>query len=162
MLQLNYIRDNKDEAIARLAIKNFDAKPIFDQVLQLDVERKNTQKELEAILNEANVLAKQVGDLYKQGKKAEGDELKSKSASLKENSKKLEEHVAVIEEQQHKLLVQVPNTPSVKVPKGKTPEDNENVFQEGEIPVLYDGAKPHWELTTKYDLIDFELGVKLT
>ena len=162
MLQLNYIRENKDEAIARLAIKNFDAKSIFDQVLELDVVRKNTQKDLEALLNEANVLAKQVGDLYKQGKKAEGDELKSKSTSLKENSKKLEEQVNAIEEQQHTLLVQVPNIPSVKVPKGKTPEDNENVFQEGEIPVLYDGAKPHWELTTKYDLIDFELGVKLT
>ncbi|MCX6295353.1 MAG: serine--tRNA ligase, partial [Bacteroidetes bacterium] len=86
MLQLNYIRENKDEAIARLAIKNFDAKPIFDQVLELDNERRKKQNELDAILNEANVLAKQVGDLYKQGKKAEGDELKGNSILLKENS----------------------------------------------------------------------------
>ena len=162
MLQLNYIRENKDEAIARLAIKNFDAKSILENVLEMDVKRKKVQNELDAILNEANVLAKQVGDLYKQGKKAEGDDLKSKSAQLKENSKKLEEQLAIIEKEQHDLLVQVPNAPSTKVPKGKTPEDNENVFQEGEIPKLYDGAKPHWELTTKYDLIDFELGVKLT
>jgi seryl-tRNA synthetase len=162
MLQLNYIREHKDEAIARLAIKNFNAAPILEQVLELDNDRRRTQNELDNLLNEANVLAKQVGDLYKQGKKAEGDELKSKSALLKENSKKLEEQLASIEKQQHDLLVQVPNAPSVKVPKGKTPEENENVYQEGEIPTLYEGAKPHWELTTKYDLIDFELGVKLT
>ncbi len=162
MLQLNYIRENIDEAIARLAIKNFDAKAILENVLEMDVTRKKVQNELDAILNEANILAKQVGDLYKQGKKAEGDELKSKSTQLKENSKKLEEQLAIIEKEQHDLLVQVPNAPSTKVPKGKTPEDNENVYEEGEIPTLYEGAKPHWELTTKYDLIDFELGVKLT
>jgi seryl-tRNA synthetase len=162
MLQLNYIREKKEEAIARLAIKNFDAKQILEQVLELDNDRKKTKNELDAILNEANMLAKQVGDLYKSGKKAEGDELKNKSAALKENSKKLEEKLTTIEEQQNKLLVQVPNTPSVKVPKGKTPEDNENVYQEGEIPTLPEGAKPHWELAAKYDLIDFELGVKLT
>ncbi|HET6227882.1 MAG TPA: serine--tRNA ligase [Bacteroidia bacterium] len=162
MLQLTYIREKKDEAIARLAIKNFDAKPILDQVLELDNDRRKTQNELDALLNEANLLAKQVGDLYKQGKKAEGDDLKNKSVALKESSSKLAEKLKSIEEEQQKLLVQVPNTPSIKVPKGKTPEDNENVFQEGEIPKLYSGAKPHWELTTQYDLIDFELGVKLT
>ena len=84
MLQLNYIREHKDEAIARLAIKNFDAKTILENVLEMDVTRKKIQNELDSILNEANTLAKQVGDLYKQGKKAEGDELKSKSAALKE------------------------------------------------------------------------------
>jgi seryl-tRNA synthetase len=162
MLQLSYIREKKDEAISRLAIKNFDAKPILEQVLELDNDRRKTQNELDALLNEANQLAKQVGDLYKSGKKAEGDELKNKSAALKEGSKKLEEKLGAIEEQQRKLLVQVPNTPSTKVPKGKTPEDNENVYQEGEIPKLHEGAKPHWELAAKYDLIDFELGVKLT
>lgn len=161
MLQLNYIRENKDEAINRLAIKNFDAKNILEQVLEMDVKRKKTQNELDAILNEANVLAKQVGDLYKAGNKAEGDNLKNKSTSLKENSKKLEEVLSAIEKEQHDLLIQVPNTPSTKVPKGKTPAENENVFQEGAIPKLYDGAKPHWELASQYDLIDFELGVKI-
>jgi len=162
MLQLNYIRENKEQAIERLSIKNFDAKPILDKVLELDNERRRTQNELDTILSEANAIAKQVGELYKAGKKAEGDDLKNKSAALKESTKKLEEQLTSIEQEQHSLLVQVPNTPSVKVPKGKTPEDNENIYQEGEIPTLHAGAKPHWELTTQYDLIDFELGVKLT
>lgn len=162
MLQLNYIRDKKDEAIERLAIKNFDAKPILEQVLELDNDRRRTQNELDSLLNEANIIAKQVGDLYKQGKKAEADELKNKSGAIKESSGKLSELLKQIEEKQHQLLVQVPNTPSFKVPKGKTAADNENVHQEGEIPKLPAGAKPHWELASQYDLIDFELGVKLT
>ncbi len=162
MLQLTYIRENKDEAIARLAIKNFDAKPILEQVLELDNDRRKTQNELDSLLNEANTIAKQVGDLYKQGKKAEADDLKNKSAAVKESSNKLAEALKTIEEEQQKLLVTVPNTPNITVPKGKTPAENENVDQEGEIPTLYDGAKPHWDLTTQYDLIDFELGNKLT
>ncbi len=162
MLQLNYIREKKEEAIQRLSIKNFDAKSILEKVLELDSDRRKTQNELDALLNEANVLAKQVGELYKSGKKAEGDDLKNKSTALKESSKKLDEQLTKIEEEQKKLLVQVPNTPSAKVPKGTSPADNENVHEEGKIPKLHDGAKPHWELTTQYDLIDFELGVKLT
>ena len=162
MLQLSYIRENKDEAIARLAIKNFDAKPILEQVLELDNDRRRTQNELDSLLNEANMIAKQVGDLYKQGKKTEADDLKNKSAAVKESSSKLAEQLKSIEEEQQKLLVTVPNTPNLTVPKGKTPAENENVYQEGEIPKLYDGAKPHWDLTTQYDLIDFELGNKLT
>ena len=162
MLQLAYIREKKDEAIARLAIKNFDAKPILDQVLELDDDRRKTQNELDSLLNEANTIAKQVGDLFKQGKKAEADDLKNKSAAIKESTSKLGDVLKHIEEEQQKLLVLVPNTPSLKVPKGKSPADNENVFQEGEIPKLYNGAKPHWELAAQYDLIDFELGVKLT
>jgi seryl-tRNA synthetase len=162
MLQLTYIREKKDEAIARLAIKNFDAKPILEQVLELDNDRRKTQNELDSLLNEANLIAKQVGELFKQGKKAEADDLKNKSAAVKESSTKLAELLKQIEEEQQKLLVQVPNAPSLKVPKGKSPAENENVFQEGEIPKLYNGAKPHWDLASQYDLIDFELGVKLT
>ncbi len=162
MLQLNYIRENKEEVINRLSIKNFDAKESIEKVLELDNDRRRTQNELDALLNEANTLAKQVGELYKSGKKAEGDDLKNKSGALKESSKKLEEALSEIEAEQHKLLLLIPNTPSPKVPKGKSPEENENVFQEGTIPTLYADAKPHWELAAKYDLIDFELGVKLT
>ena len=162
MLQLHYIRENKDEAIERLAIKNFDAKPILEKVLTLDADRRRTQNELDSLLNEANIIAKQVGDLYKQGKKAEADELKNKSIAVKESSGKLAEQLKLIEDQQYNLLVQVPNTPSLKVPKGKTPAENENIHQEGVLPVLHPGAKPHWELAEQYDLIDFELGVKLT
>lgn len=161
MLQLAYIREKKDEAIERLAIKNFDAKPLLEQVLALDNDRRKTQNELDTLLNEANLIAKQVGELFKQGKKAEADDLKNKSAAIKESSSKLSDQLKHIEEEQQKLLVQIPNTPSFKVPKGKTPADNENVFQEGEIPKLHNGAKPHWELAAQYDLIDFELGVKL-
>lgn len=162
MLQLNYIRENKDEVINRLAVKNFDGRKVIDDVVNLDEVRRSTQKELDAILNEANVLAKQVGELFKAGKKAEAEDLKNKSAALKETSKKLEESLRIVEEAQKSLLVQVPNLPSVKVPKGKTPADNEVVFTHGELPKLADGTKPHWELTTQYDIIDFELGVKLT
>jgi seryl-tRNA synthetase len=162
MLQLTYIREKKDEAIARLAIKNFDAKPILEQVLELDNDRRRTQNELDSLLNEANLIAKQVGELFKQGKKSEADDLKNKSAAVKESSSKLAELLKHIEEEQQKLLVQVPNAPSLKVPKGKSPAENENVFQEGEIPKLHAGAKPHWDLASQYDLIDFELGVKLT
>ena len=162
MLQLNYIRENKAEVIQRLAIKNFDATQQIENLLTFDNDRRRTQNELDTLLSESNLLAKQVGDLYKQGKKAEADDLKNKSTALKESTKKLEEQLALIEEEQKKILLLLPNTPSTKVPKGKTPADNENVFQEGEIPTLYAGAKPHWELTAKYDIIDFELGVKLT
>ncbi len=162
MLQLHYIREKKEEVIERLAIKNFDGRPILEKVLEFDTDRRRTQNELDTLLNEANIIAKQVGDLYKQGKKAEADELKNKSAAVKESSGKLAEQLKSIEEEQYKLLVQVPNTPSLKVPKGKTPADNEKTHQEGELPKLYAGAKPHWELAEQYDLIDFELGVKLT
>ncbi len=162
MLQLTYLREHKDEAIARLAIKNFDAKPILEQVLDLDNDRRRTQNELDTLLNEANSIAKQVGDLFKQGKKAEADELKNKSAAVKESSNKLAEALKSIEEEQQRILVTVPNLPHLSVPKGKTPAENENVQEEGTIPKLYDGAKPHWDLTTQYDLIDFELGNKLT
>lgn len=162
MLQINYIRDNRQEVIDRLSIKNFDAAKFIDQILDLDVTRRKTQNELDAILSESNLLAKQVGELFKQGKKAEADELKNKSAALKETSKKLEESLRLSEQEQQKILVLLPNAPSTKVPKGKTPQDNEVVHEEGVIPKLSADAKPHWELTTQYDLIDFELGVKLT
>ena len=117
---------------------------------------------MDAVLNESNGIAKQVGELFKSGKQAEANELKAKTVVLKENSKKLEEELALLEAEQHTLLVQLPNTPSILVPKGKTPADNETVYQEGEIKKMYSGAIPHWELTAKYDIIDFEMGVKLT
>lgn len=162
MLQLNYIRENKQEVINRLKVKNFNSEKIIEELIEIDNNRRRTQNELDNILSEANSIAKQVGDLMRNGKKTEAEELKSKSNSLKENTKTLEEKLRDIEQQVHKLLVVLPNLPSPKVPAGKTPEDNEKVYEEGTIPKLHPGAKPHWELTTQYDLIDFELGVKLT
>ena len=162
MLQLTYIREKTEEVIARLAIKNFDGKPFINKVLSLDNDRRKTQNELDALLNEANIIAKQVGDLFKLGKKEEAEVLKNKSGLIKERSTKLAEQLKSIEEEQQQILVQLPNTPNLNVPKGKTPEENENIHQEGELPKLAANAKPHWELTAQYDLIDFELGVKLT
>ena len=162
MLQLNLIRDQKEEVITRLSKKNFDGPTFINEIARLDGERRKTLTELESFKAEANVLARQVGELMKAGKKAEADEVKNKSVALKASEKSLQEVLDKFEEEQYNLLVQVPNLPNEAVPPGKTPEDNKNVFEHGEIPKLHDGAVPHWELTTKYDLIDFELGVKLT
>ncbi len=162
MLQLSYLRENKEDVIARLAVKNVNAAAQVDSVLVLDNDRRKIQAELEALNAEANTIAKQIGELFKSGKQAEANDLKNKSAALKESTKKLELSLAAAEEELNKVLVLLPNLPSPKVPKGKTPADNETVFSEGEIPKLAAGAKPHWELAQQYDLIDFELGVKLT
>lgn len=162
MLQVNVIRENRDEVVKKLGKKHFDAATIIDQVIALDNKRRSTQTELDAILAESNNIAKQVGDLFKQGKKAEADELKNKTTALKEQSKKLGEEQNTIEAELTKLLYLLPNTPSEKVPDGRTPEDNAIVHKEGEIPQLPADAKPHWELAAKYDIIDFELGVKIT
>lgn len=162
MLQIQYLREKKDEVIARLAIKNFDARELMDKILAADNDRRKTQAELDALNAEANSLAKQIGDLFKSGKQAEANELKNKSGALKDSAKKLESGLAQAEKEMNQLLVLLPNTPSTKVPKGKSAADNENVFSEGAMPQLPSGAKPHWELAQQYGLIDFELGVKLT
>ncbi|MEO8086378.1 MAG: serine--tRNA ligase [Bacteroidota bacterium] len=162
MIPIQKIREQKDLVIERLKVKNFEAAAIINQVLEIDETRRATQKELDALLNEANQLAKQVGELMKSGKKAEAEELKNKSSALKETSKQLGEKLADAEKQQQELIVKLPNIPSEKVPRGKTPEENENIHEEGTAPALHPEAKPHWELTSKYDIIDFELGVKLT
>lgn len=162
MLQLNYLRDNKDEVLKRLAIKNFkDAESIINAVLEKDVQRRNIQKDGDNLKAEANQIARQIGELMKAGKKEEAEQAKAKTGDLKAKEKSYDEQLKKLEEEMHALLVQVPNTPSFKVPNGKTPEDNEVVFEHGAKPNLYAGATPHWELTTKYDLIDFELGVKI-
>ena len=162
MIQINTIREKSDFVIERLAVKNFDAKTIVADILSIDETKRKIQNELDQLLFQQNTLAKQVGDLYKSGKKAEGDDLKNKSTALKQSSNALQEQLNQVEEKLNLELVKLPNIPSERVPKGKTPEDNEVVFQEGAIPDLPPNAVPHWELTTKYDIIDFELGVKLT
>jgi seryl-tRNA synthetase len=163
MLQLNYIRDNKEHVIQRLAIKNFkDAETVINSVIELDNQRKATQKLGDDQKAEANALARQIGDLMKSGKKAEAEELKAKTVELKNADKALEEQLKNIETAIHNLLVTVPNLPSPKVPLGSSSQDNEVVLEYGVKPTLYAGAKPHWELTEQYDIIDFELGVKLT
>ncbi len=162
MLQIAVIREQKEELIRRLRIKNFEATPLFDKLLAIDTERRRNQQELESLLAEQNALAKQIGDLYKSGKKAEADELKNGNSALKELSKKLEEQLTELSKQLTDILVRIPNAPSEKVPAGKTPEDNEVVYQTTQpLPLLAADALPHWELAQKYDTIDFELGNKI-
>lgn len=163
MLQLSYIRENKEDVLKRLAIKNFkDAESIIDSILKLDDNRKLAQRQADDVKAEANGLAKQIGEMMKSGKKEEAETLKLKTTELKQHEKQFDDQLKAIEAEIQKLLVTVPNTPNLTVPKGKTPEDNEVVNEVGVIPVLHDKAVPHWELTTKFNLIDFELGVKLT
>jgi seryl-tRNA synthetase len=162
MLQVNYIRENTQEVIERLAKKNFDGTKIIPEIIEWDNIRKQTQTELDSLLAESNNIAKQIGQLMKEGKKPEAEDLKNKSAALKESAKTLEAKMAEAEEKIKQLLYQVPNLPHASVPYGKTSEDNQIVFQEGDIPTLHKGAKPHWDLAKQYDLIDFELGVKIT
>lgn len=162
MLQLNYLRENKDEVLKRLAIKNFkNAESIISSVLEKDGERRAVQNDSDNLKSEANQIAKQIGELMKAGKKDEAEQAKGKTAEIKVREKQFDEQLKKLEDEIHALLVQVPNTPSLKVPAGKTPEDNEVVFEHGTKPTLHANAKPHWDLTTKYDLIDFELGVKI-
>ncbi len=163
MLQINNIRENKEDVLKRLAIKNFkNAETIINDILELDKIRKTTQKQGDDLKAESNSCAKQIGDLMKSGKKEEGEALKIKTTELKNTEKLIDEQLTQIELRLHNLLVTVPNTPNLTVPVGKTPEDNEVILEYGEKPTLYSNAKPHWELTSKYNIIDFELGVKLT
>ena len=162
MLQLATLRERTDFVLQRLAVKNIDAKPVVDRVLSIDEDRRKVQMELDQLLNQQNTIAKQVGELYKSGKNAEGDELKNKSTALKQTVAELSDRLTSLEEELNQELVKLPNMPSERVPKGKTPEDNEVVHQEGALPSLDASAKPHWEIAAQYDIIDFELGVKLT
>jgi seryl-tRNA synthetase len=163
MLQLTVIRENKDQVVNQLLVKNFDAKEIIEKILELDSDKRKTQSQLENLLAEQNTLAKQIGDLFRAGKKDEADDLKNRSSAIKESTKGLEDLQATLESQIHDLLVKIPNIPSASVPKGKTPEDNETVFSSiTSLPVMDAAAIPHWELATKYNLIDFELGNKIT
>ncbi len=162
MLELSYIRRNPEEVITRLATKNFDAKSIIDEILAIDEKRRSTQTTLDGILAQLNKASKEIGDLYKLGKKAEADELKATTGKWKEDITTLEAEAKKIDAELQAKAVLMPNTPHASVPKGKTPEDNEVVHTEGAIPELGEKALPHWELTKKYDIIDFELGVKIT
>ncbi len=161
MLQVHFIRENKEEVITRLAKKNFEATAIVELVVELDEKRRNTQVELDNLLAESNKLSKDIGEMMKNGEKAKAEILKEKTTQIRENSKTLNETLNAIANQLQDELYKLPNLPAEIVPFGKTPEENLNVFEEGDIPKLHEGALPHWELAKKYDIIDFELGVKI-
>lgn len=161
MLQLTYLREKKDEAIERLSKKIANAQQAVEAVLAIDDTRRAAQKELDDLLAASNKLAKEIGDLYKSGKREEADALKQETAANKDKSKELETQLATIEAELKDALVVLPNVPHNSVPVGRTAEDNEVVYTWGNPAQLQADAKPHWELTDKYDLIDFETGAKI-
>ena len=163
MLSLAFIRENKDLVLKGLAVRNFkNANSIINEVIDLDASRRATQTELDNALAESNVLSKEIGLLFKSGEVQKANLIKEKTTQLKEITKNLTEQLADLETELNNLLYQIPNIPNQLVPKGTSETDNETVFEHGEIPKLYDGAIPHWELAKKYDIIDFELGNKIT
>lgn len=162
MLQVSNIRAHKEKYIEALAKRNFKAEDIFEEVLQLDETRRSTQTQLDDTLAEANQLSKEIGLLFKTGEHLKAGLLKEKSAKLKESSRVLSETLNDTVLRLDQLLYTIPNVPNATVPPGKTAEDNEEIFAAGEIPKLAEGSLPHWELAKKYDIIDFELGNKIT
>ena len=161
MLQIANIRKNAKEIAERLAIRGLDGEALMSSVLEMDERNRSKRTEMESLQAKGNQITSQIGELYKTGKKAEGDILKLQSVEIKDSLKQLESDVELLDQELTQLLLTIPNAPSVEVPKGKTPEDNKQVFLWGEMPTLHEGALPHWELAAKYDIIDFELGVKI-
>lgn len=161
MLQLNYIRENRDTVIERLAVKHFKEIGLVDEIISLDEDRRKIQAESDALSGEANAAAKQIGDLMRQGKKEEAEAVKSQSSGYKEQVKQLLDKLGAIEIELNDKIVQLPNLPHQTVPVGVSADDNEVVLTNGEIPALAENALPHWELLSKYDIVDLELGVKV-
>jgi seryl-tRNA synthetase len=162
MLQVSLIREQKQHVIERLAVKNFDSAAIVESILDLDEQRRGTQKKLDDALSEANILARDIGNLFKQGKKEDAEKLKARTVELKQVTRELNEKLDLVSREQTRQLEQLPNLPHASVPKGKSAADNEIVHQEGVIPELNEPALPHWDLASKYDIIDFDLGSKVT
>jgi len=162
MLTLKQIRENKEEVIRRLAVKHFDGAAIVGKIIELDDRRKAIQLQLDTNLAEQNSLARQIGKLFAEGKSVEANDAKARTTNLKEQSKLLTQQLAGVEAEQRQLLLQMPNLPHDSVPKGVGADDNVIVRSGGEIPELPGDVLPHWDLAKKYDIIDFELGVKIT
>ena len=162
MLQVQYIKDNKEAVIAGLKKRFFDAEEPVARVLKLDEDRKASQNKLDLSLAEQKRMAAEIGGLFKQGKGAEANDLKQKVAQMKNESKELTTELSKIAEDLQNELYNIPNVPHEKVVAGKSEDDNEIVLEFGEIPEMDDKALPHWEVASKYDIIDFELGTKIT
>ena len=162
MLNLRFIQENPDLVIEKLKKKNFDASQIVGQIIDLYKTKNEIQAKADQTKAEMNKLSKEIGQLFKDGKQAEANAAKERTSELKDSIKQLDEEFAKIDSQVFALQVQLPNIPAEIVPAGKSAEDNEIVKTGGEKPELGDHKLPHWELASKYDLIDFELGVKIT
>ncbi|MEH0157711.1 serine--tRNA ligase [Limibacter armeniacum] len=163
MLQVSYIRDNKEEVIKGLLKKNFkNAEEAVNEVLTLDEDRRKSQKDRDDALQQANLVARKIGELMKAGKKEEAEGVKAEAASYKAQSKEMSDKVAMLEEKLQTLLYNIPNVPHASVPEGFTADDNVTLYEKGDKPSLPEGSKPHWELIEDYDIIDFEMGNKVT
>ena len=163
MLQVQFIKDNQKLVLEGLAKRNFaNAEEIIESVLKADETRRKVQVLLDNTLAESNALSKEIGILFKSGEVQKANIVKEKTSQLKEQSKELNDELNVSAKELQDLLFQIPNIPHSSVPQGQSEEDNEEIYIEAEIPTLHDAALPHWELAKKYDLIDFELGTKIT
>ena len=162
MLQVSYIRDNREQVLERLAVKNFKQLGLVDEIIQLDERRRMIQYKMDRSSARANTTARVIGELMRAGKKEEAELEKAESTAYKIAIQSFNEELKLIEEELNQKLVLLPNLPHSSVPKGTTPEENEVVLENGAIPQLPANALPHWELAAKYNLIDFELGVKIT
>ena len=162
MLTLQSLRDHRNDVLSALAKRHIDATAMVDGVLSKDAERRSAQTELDHILSESNSLSRQIGGLMREGKKEEAEAIKKRTAGLKAKSAELKEAMDHAEAQMHALLVQLPNTPADAVASGKTPEDNVETYRNGEPSPAGGDAKPHWDLAKELDLIDFDLGAKVT
>ena len=162
MLQISAIIAHKDEYIEQLKKRNIDATEWLEKAIQFDETRRSTQSELDNQKAEMNKLSKDIGGLFKSGEVQKANLLKEKTGVLKTNIKTLEDTLQSAKDELSELLYKIPNVPNPLVPNGNTDEDNEEVYREGDVPTLFEGALPHWELAKKYDIIDFELGNKIT
>jgi seryl-tRNA synthetase len=162
MLTINIIREKKEFVTERLKIKNFKAEEIINTILQLDTSRREIQKKSDDLQAEMNQISKEIGALMKEGKKAEAEAAKTKTYNLKEEIRSLTDKLAPLDNELRNELVRLPNLPHESVPPGFGADDNVEIRKGGEIPVLDEKALPHWDLIKKYDIIDFELGIKLT
>jgi len=162
MLQVSNIRAHKEGYIQALKKRNFNAEDVFEEILTLDEFRRSSQTQLDETLAESNQLSKEIGMLFKSGEKQKANILKEKSVQLKDKSKAHSDSFNETVTKLEQLLYTIPNIPNDLVPAGTTEDDNIEIFKEGDIPVLAEGSMPHWELAKKYDIIDFELGNKIT
>ncbi len=162
MLPLIYIRENQKALKQGLAKRNFAQPELIDKIIELDQSRRALQAELDKVLAKSNKLAKKIGSLFKTGKAKEANVLKKETTTLKQLSKDLQVGLQEAEKALMEVRTQIPNIPHESVPSGNSEEDNEEIFQSGTIPELEESALPHWELATKYDIINFELGNKIT
>ena len=162
MLQIPFIRKHKEEVITKLKKRNLDVSQDINEVIDLDEKRRKLQTQLDSTLAESNAISKEIGILFKSGEREKANALKAKTSELKEASKELSEELNQISDSLNQLLFTIPNVPNELVPAGNTEDDNEVVFKDGNVPDLGENPLPHWELAKKYDIIDFELGNKIT